>query len=313
MRFAGLSVDMDSVASHLDGYGFARPPDDGAAYRTALPRALDLFDECGVRATFFLIAEEAARHPDAVADIVRRGHEVASHSLSHPLPFTDLDPAGWDREIAGSKRLLEELTGRPVVGFRAPSWDLSPRLFDALVAAGYRYDASTYPSLLLPLLRWSVRRRSATGRTRTGSRLWAGVFGPTVPHLRRVGGRVLAEVPMCTAPWTRLPYYHTLRFVAPRPAVALVGALARRRHAPITYQFHAVDFLDVEKDRLDPRIARHPGMQMRLDAKMRLARRALQELRDRAVVPLAEIVEHCFGAALDARHPETPEPVEATR
>ena len=72
MKLAGLSVDVDSVASHLEGYGFERPPDDGMAYETALPRALDLFDELGARATFFLIAEEAEAHPETVREIVRR-------------------------------------------------------------------------------------------------------------------------------------------------------------------------------------------------------------------------------------------------
>ena len=298
MRLAGLSVDVDSVASHLEGYGFERPADDGAAYRVAVPRALEVFERFGARATFFLIGEEAERHPDVVQELVRRGHEVASHSMTHRLPFSDLDPARCRREVHDSKALLESLAGRAVLGFRAPSWDLSAPLFAALVDAGYRYDASTYPSILLPLLRRAVARRSSAGRTRTGSSIWAGVFGPTGPHARRVGSQVLIEVPMCTAPWTRLPYYHTLRFVAPAALFAVIGGLARARRGPISYQFHAADFLDVARDGLDERIGRHPGMRLPLERKLALAGRAVGELAARRrVVPLAEVVQHEFAWA----------------
>jgi hypothetical protein len=298
MKLAGLSIDVDSVTSHLEGYGFERPPDDGTAYRLAIPRALDALSRGNARATFFLIAEEAKRHPDSVAEIVRRGHEVASHSMTHRLPFSHMSEERLASEIGESKALLEVLSGERVQGFRAPSWDLSADIFGALVESGYRYDASTYPSLLLPLLRLSIAKRSVGGRTRTESSIWEGVFGPTRPHLRRHNGGALAEIPICTAPYTRFPYYHTLRFLLPAPAFAALGALARTRRGPITYQFHAVDFLAVDPDGLDPRIGRHPGMRLPLERKLDLAARAIAELGSRRqVVPLVEIVDQQFGQA----------------
>lgn len=303
-RLAGLSVDLDSVASHLEGYGFERPEDDGAAYRRAVPRLLQLLDRADARCTFFLIAEEASRYPDVVRAIADRGHEVASHSMSHRLPFGGLSDRELEREVRESRELLEELASRPVRGFRAPSWDLSPRLLDAVVDAGYRYDASTYPSLLLPLLRLSVARRSQEGRSRTASGLFDGVFGPTRPHRLEAGAGSLVEIPICTAPFTRLPYYHTLRFLLPAPLFRILGLLARSRRGPVTYQFHAVDFMGLENDRLDPRIERHPGMDRPLDEKLELAAAALDELGDdRAVVPLTDVAEE-----LRATRPRDPAP-----
>lgn len=293
---AGLSVDVDSVSTHLEGYGFARPKDDGGAYRRAIPRFLDLLDASGARATFFLIAEEAARHPDAVEEIVARGHEVASHSMSHRLPFSDLSARELEVEVAESRTLLRELTGTRIDGFRAPSWDLSEPLLEAVRDAGYRYDASTYPSLLLPLLRLSVARRSDEGRSRAAAGLMDGVFGPTRPHETEAGDPPLVEIPICTAPFTRLPYYHTLRFLLPPPVFGVLKHLAHRRRGPVTYQFHAVDFMGVEEDGLDPRIERHPGMDRTLDDKLELAARALADLaEDRDVVPLAGITDELFG------------------
>ena len=290
-RIAGLSVDVDSVASHLEGYGFVRPEDDGAALRIAVPRAMDLFESLGGRATFFLIGEEAERQPDVVASIAERGHEVASHSMTHALPFANLDDDRARVEIEDSKSLLERLSGEEVVGFRAPSWDADPDLCARLVRAGYRYDASAYPSLMLPLLRREIASRSSAGSVRTTSGLWDGVFGPTGIHRLETAAGPIWEVPICTTPWARLPYYHTLRYVLPGPAFRSIGAWARTRRGPVTYQFHAVDFLDVHHDGLDARIGRHPGMQVALRAKLELAERSLRELAAaREIVPLRRLI-----------------------
>ena len=122
------------------------------------------------------------------------------------------------------------------------------------------------------------------------------MFGPTRIHELKSSGGSLGEVPVCTAPWTRLPYYHTLRFVLPGPAFRALGALTRMRRSPVTYQFHAVDFLDLEQDGLDTRIERHPRMALRLPEKLDVARRAIVELGEkREIVPLLELVDHALG------------------
>lgn len=299
MRLAGLSVDVDSVASHLEGYGFDRPTDDGAAYRIAIPRALDIFESLGTTATFFLIGEEAAGHPDCVRDITRRGHEVASHSMTHRLPFANLGEERAHREIVESRRILSDLAGVEVDGFRAPSWDTDPTLLARLAAAGYRYDASAYPSVLLPLLRRSIASRADSGQVRTTSGLWDGVFGPTTPHRLATDAGVLWEIPLSTTPFARLPHYHTMRFVLPGPAFRLIAGWTRTRRASITYQYHAADFLGTAEDGLDPRIARHPGMEFSLKAKLHLAEESLRPLaRARRVVTLRDVV-----TALDEARP----------
>jgi hypothetical protein len=288
---------MDSVASHLEGYGYPRPPDDGVAYTVALPRILKLLARTRARATFFLIADEARGHPGEIARIVDEGHEVASHSMTHRLPFRDLDPEARGIELRGSKALLEDLAGQEVTGFRAPSWDTGPWLAKELVAAGYRYDSSAYPSILLPFLRAAVRRRGNRSNHRSDAPVWPTVFGPAGLHRIETDSGSLVEVPMCTIPWLRLPYYHTLRFVLTDWLFRLIRRLAQLRREPVWYQFHAADFLSQADDRLDRRIACHPGMQVPLDRKLQLAVEAVGSLgQGRTVVPLRELVAHRFGA-----------------
>jgi peptidoglycan/xylan/chitin deacetylase (PgdA/CDA1 family) len=302
MTLAGLSIDVDSVASHLEGYGFEPGAGDGsddassgAAYRLAIPRALELFESLGARATFFLIGREAREHPEVVRDITRRGHEVASHSMTHRLPFGNLDDEALRVELEESRKLLEDLALSPVVGFRAPSWDLSERLVEGIARAGYRYDASTYPSILLPLLRRAIARRSRSGRSCAQTRSVSRTFGPATLHTIAAGARPLVEVPMCTAPGLRLPYYQTMRFLMPGWTFAALRLLVHTRRSALTFSFHAVDFLGIDEDRLDSRIARHPGMTLSLRTKLVAAQRSVAELAPRRVLPLAELVEQHFG------------------
>jgi hypothetical protein len=289
-RLAGLSADIDSVSVHLRGYGVEDAPEEGAHYRVAVPRMLELLGAAGARATFFLIADEAERHPDLVRAIVAGGHEVGCHSATHRLPFDVAEPERAQREVVEARRRLEQLAGAPVVGFRAPSWGATGTLHARLREAGFRYDASSFPSWMLFLLRWSVARRSAGPKEPLGASLREALLDRAVPH-RLDGEPPLAELPLCTAPLLRLPYYHTLRYLLPAPAFGLLGAAARLRRTPC-YIFHAVDFLAVEADRLDPRIARHPGMDRPLETKLELARRSVAELgRGHRVVPLRELAD----------------------
>jgi peptidoglycan/xylan/chitin deacetylase (PgdA/CDA1 family) len=275
---AGLSIDLDSVASHLEGYGYPRPRDNGAAYTIAVPRILELLARTGARATFFLIAEEAREHPGMVRRLVEDGHEVASHSMTHPLPFRDLDPEATQRELSASKALLEDLAGLEVV------------------AAGYRYDGSSYPSILLPLLRASVAwrgNRSKNGSNRIG---WSAMLAPRQIHRIDTSGGSLIEVPMFTVRGLRLPYYHTLRFVLPDGLFRVLRRYAQAGSQPVWYQLHAVDFLSLSTDRLDRRIACHPGMELPLSRKLDLAADAVRALgQERTVIPLRTLVENTFG------------------
>jgi hypothetical protein len=289
---AGLSVDVDSVAVHLRGYGVEDAREDGAHYRLAVPRMLELFASAGARATFFLIADEAERHPDLVRSIVAGGHEVGCHSATHRLPFDITQPDAARRELHEARARLAELARADVTGFRAPSWGVTERLIAELCAAGYRYDASSFPSWMLIALRWSISRRSQDGHGVARSSLFEGLFERATPYVvARRTGAALAEIPLCTVPFARLPYYHTLRFLLPQPVFGAIGALARLRSTP-SYAFHAVDFLELARDGLDPRMDRHPGLDRPLEAKLDLARRSIADLtRRREVVPLGAIAE----------------------
>jgi polysaccharide deacetylase family protein (PEP-CTERM system associated) len=106
-------------------------------------RLMNLFDRIGngFKATFFVLGWIADRHPQLVREIHDRGHEVASHGYSH-LMCTQMEPAEVENDLKKSKEILEGITGKPIIGFRAPNFSISDRIIPLIEEAGYQYDSS---------------------------------------------------------------------------------------------------------------------------------------------------------------------------
>ncbi|THJ19444.1 MAG: DUF3473 domain-containing protein [Nitrospira sp. CG24E] len=106
----------------------------------------DLLSEDSTKATFFVLGWVAERHPGLVKDLVEQGHEIASHGYGHELVHTQA-PEQFREDVRRSKQILENLIGRQVVGYRAPSFSITSRTkwaLPVLVEEGYRYDSSIY-------------------------------------------------------------------------------------------------------------------------------------------------------------------------
>jgi polysaccharide deacetylase family protein (PEP-CTERM system associated) len=110
-------------------------------------RILELFASEGVRSTFFVLGWVAERFPRLVRQIAAAGHEIASHGYHHQLLYT-LTPAQFREDVRAAKALLEQASGTPVTGFRAPSYSIvesSLWALDILIEEGYAYDTSIFP------------------------------------------------------------------------------------------------------------------------------------------------------------------------
>ena len=110
-------------------------------------RLLELFESREIRATFFVLGWVASRSPALVRRIHDAGHEVACHGLSHKLVYTQT-PDQFRAETRESKRILENLIGTEVIGYRAASYSITPKslwALDILVEEGFSYDSSVFP------------------------------------------------------------------------------------------------------------------------------------------------------------------------
>jgi polysaccharide deacetylase family protein (PEP-CTERM system associated) len=207
-----------------------------------MPRRLDvgirlllkLLSEHDARATFFVLGWIAERAPELVKEIADRGHEIASHGSDHRR-VTTLSRDEFRESVRSSKRVLEDVAGRTVVGYRAPNFSIvrgGEWALEVLVEEGYRYDSSLLPA-----------RRKGSGY----------VGGKRDPHTLTLESGTLEEVPPATLQLGRavLPagggaYFRHL------PYSFVQGALlaAERRGAPGTFYIHPWE-LDPDQPRVE--------------------------------------------------------------
>jgi polysaccharide deacetylase family protein (PEP-CTERM system associated) len=169
-------------------------------------RVLDVLDAHDARATFFVLGWSAERHPSLVREITQRGHEIASHGYAHEL-VTRQNPEEFRADVKRARALLQDLSGQPVVGYRAPSYTIvsSTRwALDILAQEGHLYDSSIFPIKRLRYgipgaPRWPHQVELAEGRSLVEYPL------PTVKvgwiNIPATGGAYLRLLPMSFQSW----------------------------------------------------------------------------------------------------------------
>ena len=148
-----LNVFSVDVEDYFQVSGFARRVDSRQwdSYESRVvastQKILRLVDRHQIRATFFVLGWVADRFPGLVRDIQKSGHEIGSHSFWHRLIY-DQTPEEFREDLIQSRKVLEEITGEPVVSYRAPSFSITQKslwALDVLAEEGFRYDSSVFP------------------------------------------------------------------------------------------------------------------------------------------------------------------------
>ena len=133
-----------AFASHISRESWDRLP---CRVERNVDTILAMLAEHKVRATYFMLGWVAERYPALVRKIVEQGHELASHGYGHQL-VTGLNREEFSQDIRRAKRLLEDIGGVAVQGYRAPSFSIGKGnlwALECLSEAGYRYSSSIYP------------------------------------------------------------------------------------------------------------------------------------------------------------------------
>ena len=143
-----MTMDVDCGVNDVTAVG-GRPigvEDIYAAptFERALPRYLDLAAAHAIPTTFFIVAASVATpgRKALLRRMAQAGHEIACHTMTHPKNIGHCDPETLRSETAGAKRMLEDIIGAEVLGFRAPGFFINDRVSDALRQAGFRYSSS---------------------------------------------------------------------------------------------------------------------------------------------------------------------------
>jgi len=133
-RPAGAATDTEIAAA-------------GPRIERNLRRLLEILAETGTRATFFFLADVAARHAALTREVAALGHEIACHGLRH-VPISERARDEVQDDVRRARAMIEDVTGDPVRGFRAPCFVRDTAhlwALDAVADAGFAYDSSWMP------------------------------------------------------------------------------------------------------------------------------------------------------------------------
>ena len=230
-RAAAVNVDIDSLVHYHRINGLPEAAATDAAWERGVPRFAELFAELDVKATFFVVAQDLDRSAPAcamVSQLARDGHEIASHSWSHPYDLTRWTPEALAGELDRARVLLEEVAGRPIVGFRSPGYTLTEGLLGLLRDRGYAYDSS-----LFPCPPYYLAKAAVMARMRLGGRVCQAILGDPrdaftrrlLPHHRQG----LLELPITVLPGLRVPIIGTSLFMLGARGYRLALRRWRRR------------------------------------------------------------------------------------
>ncbi len=251
-----LSIDLEDVRDWVR---------DGLSYKEAVPvmtrRYLDCFSTWAVKATFFTVGTVARRYPEMIREISEAGHELACHGNTH-IQLDKLSPGDFRQDLRENIAILEDISGRRVSGFRAPTFSLTEATgwaHEIMAELGLGYSSSVLPARN-PLYGWPEFGRSAK---RLDSGLWE------LPI-------TLNPLPGFSVPIAGGVYFRVLPFALTRWAVKQTIA---RGDAVGTY-FHPYDIDENQERFMHPDLdeKKHLNMLMYIGRKRVLKR--LDWLRD---------------------------------
>lgn len=221
-----LGIDFEHIY-HTPAYrSLESVPEISIDLEAITARLLRLLDENDVRATFFVVSDLAEESPALLERIASEGHEIASHTVSHPsLP--SLREREIHQEVRESKATLERISGATVAGFRAPTFQVDDRVYAALADTGYTYSSSVMPSVPIP-------------------GFYSDMYGFEGPvDVITDGGRV-AEYPVAVSPYVSLPISGAwTRLLGRHFTLKSVNRLLARGKSVLTY-VHPWEFTNLQ-------------------------------------------------------------------
>lgn len=283
---ASISIDLDNLWAYMKTQGASGWESWPTYLDTVVPRILASLERHGLKATFFIVGKDAEdpRNASALKQIAAAGHEIGNHSYLHEPWLHLYSEAELKADFDRSEAAIESVTGQRPVGFRGPGFSSSPAVIDELVARGYRYDASVFPTFLGPIARlyFSLGSKLSPEEKAKRSGLYGGfanALKTMQPHMLRPG---LAEVPVSTMPLFRVPVHLSyVMFLAAR-SEALAHAywhtavvLFRLRNVGPSILLHPTDYLDVSDA---PDLHFFPAMKVPAARKIALVDMALASL-----------------------------------
>lgn len=311
---AAVTIDVDTLDCYRAIHGLeARRGAPDPIYTAALPRFLDILDHLGVPGTLFVIGQDLEREEarDALRSAHGDDHEIASHSFGHDYRLSRRPREQIVDDLRRADEAIEDAVGRRPAGFRAPGYNQSDALFDAVEERGYLYDSSYFPTPA-----YFAARAAAIGMYRARGRRSSSLVGdgreflaprtPFFPSRRErwrkarpaEEARAFVEIPMSTSSPLRLPWLGTTLALARDPVAAALTRAVLLGDAPVVLELHAMDFLGRDDDGVDDALARaQPDLKVPLEDKLRRLEATIRKVVEkRRVVALHTLAAKALAA-----------------
>lgn len=275
------SVDLDAIECYHRIHALSAPVPQAARFvvlRQCLPRFAALFEKFNVKATFFTVGQDLLADPEGrriLGDLAKQGHEVASHSHTHPYDLVRLPRERIAFELDQAAQALAETSGALPVGFRAPGYEVNGTVIELLAEREYAYDSSTFPSIPYYLAKASVMGAMKVMGRSSGSILGSPrvlsaptkIYRPSVANPYAKGNAPLLELPITVTPWLRLPVIGTALITLPE--LVRKRLVASALHTGFfNFELHGIDLCDAGSDGIDAQlIAKQPDLRVSLERK----------------------------------------------
>jgi len=305
-KLATIQIDVDGLWVIYQHFGQTYRADSDPLYTTAFPRFLDLFDQYNIKATLFVVGHDL-RIPARVAllkDALKRGHEIANHTMNHTEGFSFLSREEKIKEIKESETMLLSALGIKPQGFRTPSNDVDEETLHILEDRGYLYDSSLMPTWCGPIIKQLKFSRLGIKRKDHYLGQWHYVCAPLTPYhpsydaLAKRGTMKLVEVPITTMPFVRIPFHTSFVFATAHFGLGSllfnVGyALLSLTSLPLNFIFHTNELSDAIAHR---DIQRQFGLNLPLRQKEKLCGQVLGAITQKFdCVTTETMVKHFFS------------------
>lgn len=306
MGLVAVTIDLDELYCYHAIHGLEPPAADKAQliYERALPRAIQLFDELGVKSTIFVVGQDLAHATvqNAVKAHADAGHEIANHTMHHRYDFTLLPLTDQAEELDAANREIRAVTGRPPAGFRAPGYNLTYGVVELLEKRNYSYDSSVFPCPAYYAAKaGAIALKSMQGKSSASIIGDPGVLrAPSLPY--RIGddgiwsrGEGLIELPITVLTRARLPFIGT--------AVGAMGTLPAKLFAKkaaqlsfVNLELHGMDFVDVDGDDIAYLKAHQTDLRIPYPKRRAALEAAIKTLLDKGMEPvtLANAAQRVF-------------------
>ena len=211
-----------------------------------MPLLLDMYEKYNVKSTFFFTGYIAKLYPEVVKMIIKNGHEVASHGMSHTREngFDVMPLEKQIKHLKESKELLENISGKEVISFRAPALRVNSDTVKALEETGYLIDSSV------------ASQRFDMFMSFGGLKKLNWLTAPRLPYrtsevsLFKKGSSSIIEIPLSAS---FLPYVGTTMRIFPcltKYQRKLLASESSFSYKPIVFDVHPNEFID---ETMEPR------------------------------------------------------------